>query len=249
MPKRLGHRGTHHHHARPLLDVVQEKVQQLGVEYQRRVEVAAAEARLKAQQQAAEQLTEAQAAAAAEQQRLQAQFAQAQEAAAAAAGHAGDDAALERARHAAELARLREQHAAAMDAIKVECAASLQEREVQYIELLRELHQLRAAMSAPPSRAGTRQEAQHPAGFAGWEPAGLPMQPQVVSWQQGAAADVQARGGRQQQHRLQQRGPALAPGQLMELLSDEEEEQPRQAPQLLQRLQAGHALLQHSGQG
>lgn len=226
----------------------QDKLQQLGAEYERRVQVAAAEARLAAQREAAEQRRSLQAAAREELRSCGERLAEAQAAAAAAAAAAEDGATLERARHAADLARLREQAAAELRAVLEESAASLAQREAEHSSLLAELRRLRAAMSAAPSRAGTRQEAH------GWQPA-------AGAW---ATAGSQALHQQPpQQRERERRGATPPPGQLMELASDEDEEhgnggmqqqelrrrqqqgeeQPRQTHELLWRLQAAQAAL------
>lgn len=194
--------------------VLQEKLQQLGAEYERRVRVAAEEARLAALHEAAEQRRSLQATVLGGARSCQTQLAEA----AAAAEEAGDAAALDRARHAAELARQQERHAA-------------------------ELRRLQVEMSAAPSRAGTRQEARschlgaatsaqgqrahHPPEPPGQQrrhsPAPTPGQLMDLASDEDEGA---SQAGRQQQWHRQQAG-----------------EQPRQTPELLQHLKAAQALL------
>ena len=287
---------------------LQDKVRQLGEEYQRRLQVAAAEARLEAQQQAAAERRQLEQDATAERQQGQQRLQDQRAAAAAAEAEAEEGTTLERARHAAELARLGEQHAAELDAVKVpaccvrackcgadaatqhcaalpdctpllrwlvqaEFAAALAERERQHAQLLGELRAVRSAMSsAVPSRAGTRQE-QRPAEAAATAVAGEPewVHRQHARPAVSAPAGAHATFGScllQQQWQQQQRH-AEAPGQLMELHSedgDEEEaskaagedsqsqlhpvaswEQPRPTPELMQHLREARALLQPAG--
>lgn len=187
---------------------IQAKLQELGGEYRQRVEVAASEARLAVRREADAQLRAAAAAAAEERQRLEAELQKVAGAAAAAAQAAGEAAAVERAQHAAELCRLSE---------------AVATREAEQAQLLTELRGLRLAMSAPPSRAGTRQ-GQHSDMSAPHQLA--PGWPSLA-----AAAAAAAAGGRAAGTAAQQRHPGMpAPGQLMEPSSDEEEGPRPQAP-------------------
>ena len=103
----------------PTHQPVQDKLRQLGGEYERRVTVAAAEARLTALRQAAEEQRQLEQQAEDERLHWQQQLLEAQQAAAAALAAAADAAELERAQHAAELARIGEQHSNEVASLKV----------------------------------------------------------------------------------------------------------------------------------
>lgn len=208
------------------------------------MEVAAAEARLAAQRHAAEQQRRMQAEASEQQARAQHELRAAQAAAALERAETEEALASERAAHAEELGRLQEWHAAEVATLRVralrgglvwrlgvglislrasalarfvplllppfqaECAAALALRERQHEGLLAELAALKSCLpSAAPSRAATRLE--------GVLPRGLPTG-------QAASAAVEPRGNSP---------AATAPGQLMELLSDEEAEPRRRRQQ------------------
>ncbi len=214
---------------------VQEKLQQLGAEYERRVQVAAAEARLTAQREAAEQRRSMEVAAREQLHSCQAQLAEARAAAPAAAAAKGAEAAttLERASHAMEMAHLCEQQAGELGRVRQGCTDSLAQREAEHNTFLDEQGCLQADASAVPSHAG----AQHAAG----------------SWQPGAAPSVTPQPKHQQSWQLlrpQWRSPTPPPGQLMELASDEDDEQSNGGMQQRhqhrgERARLAPSLLQH----
>lgn len=219
---------------------LQRKIGELGAEYRQRVEVAAAEARLTAQQQAAAERKQLEALLE-EQRRLAAeQVAAAQAAAVAAREEAEEAAALERARHAAELQRLREQHHAELAAVQVLRVAHAMQSHDAFALMLAAPTYCSPPTKWPCSPVFVFVQAQSGAALADREHEHIAMLEELqalrLAMSRASTRQEEQRGSERQEgplaSPLQQRSRLpTAPGQLMELHSDEEDgqcwEQPR----------------------